>query len=202
MIYTCITGTNDTLQEPIVNGDYHAFVDRTQTANGWEQWQATDLFLDRRRNARMHKVLMPTKDNIWIDGNILPMISEEEIMEYLGDNDICVHEHRCRDCVYHEARAILDYQLDSPRAVIQQIERYKKEGYPEHNGLAETGVIVRRDTPKIRELNRMWWEEICRGSKRDQLSFNYCCWKLGIKYSTFPGKINESELFDFHEHDR
>lgn len=203
MIYTAILGSNDSLQEPLVKGDYHVFSDRQYPEiEGWTQWRATDLFLDNRRNARMHKILMPAKDCLWIDGNILPKVSYDELLEYLGDNDICVNEHEYRKCIYQEAHAVLHYGLDTEKTVIQQIERYKKEGYPENNGMAETGCLLRKDTQKVRELNRLWWEEVCRGSKRDQLSFNYCCWKLGIKYSTFPGHIRTSDLFTHKEHKR
>jgi len=32
----------------------------------------------------------------------------------------------------------------------------------------------------------MWAEEVKRFSWRDQMSFDFCCWKLGIKYSELP----------------
>jgi hypothetical protein len=47
-------------------------------------------------------------------------------------------------------------------------------------------VILRRHTDAIRHLNEAWWNEIVRGSRRDQLSFNYVAWKLGLRYATFP----------------
>lgn len=202
MIYTSIFGFNDTLKTQPVPGDYHAFVQGSHTAVGWQQWQARELFLDQRRNARYYKVLMPEQDCIWIDGNIEVNVPEEELYQYFGDNDIVVHKHGFRDCIYEELEAVIRYQLEDPQVALKQIARYRRDGYPEHNGLAETGVIMRKDTPAVRELNRMWWEEISRGSKRDQLSFNYCCWKLGIKYSTFPDTIRDSKLFTHTEHKR
>ena len=47
-------------------------------------------------------------------------------------------------------------------------------------------MILRRHTDAIRRLNEAWWNEIVRGSRRDQLSFNYVAWKLGLSYATFP----------------
>lgn len=203
MIYSCITGHNDEPHEPIADGDYHIFLDRElPELNGWKQWQAVDMFLDNRRNARMHKILMPDKDCIWVDGNIKIKIPENELWDMLGDNDIMVHKHEFRDCVYQEAAAILNYRLDSPDIIARQVERYKKDNYPEHNGLAETGILIRRNTDKVKELNRMWWEEISRCSKRDQMSFDYCCWKLGIEYATFPKGIRANDIFELRRHER
>lgn len=64
--------------------------------------------------------------------------------------------------------------------------RYRAEGLPEDAGLIEAPVILRRHTDAIRRLNESWWGEIVRASRRDQLSFNYVAWKLGLRYGTFP----------------
>ena len=54
---------------------------------------------------------------------------------------------------------------------------------PSHIGLAETNLMLRdhRD-PKCEEVMKLWESEVLKGSHRDQLSFNYACWKLGVKY--------------------
>ena len=53
-------------------------------------------------------------------------------------------------------------------------------------GLVEAPVILRRHTAAIRALNEAWWAELVRGSRRDQLSFNYVAWKLGLSHAKFP----------------
>ena len=40
-----------------------------------------------------------------------------------------------------------------------------------------------------------WWTEIKYGSKRDQLSFNYSAWKLGIKFNYILGESRDNEYF-------
>lgn len=66
-----------------------------------------------------------------------------------------------------------------------QMERYRNEGYPEHNGLIDSGILVRElKNQKVINLMETWWQEVLHGSKRDQLSFNYACWKNDFVYDT------------------
>ena len=54
---------------------------------------------------------------------------------------------------------------------------------PRHVGLAETNLMLRdHHDPKCEEVMKLWESEVLKGSHRDQLSFNYACWKLGFKY--------------------
>jgi hypothetical protein len=50
---------------------------------------------------------------------------------------------------------------------------------------------LRRHTQAVRAFNEAWWTEIVRGSWRDQLSFDYISWKLGISYVNFPLSLHE-----------
>jgi hypothetical protein len=38
-------------------------------------------------------------------------------------------------------------------------------------------------------LNEAWWEEMTRGSVRDQVSLPYVCWKAGLRWDVIPGKL-------------
>ena len=59
-----------------------------------------------------------------------------------------------------------------------QIKNYKNKGFPKNYGLFENNVLVRKhnDLVCIR-IMESWWEEFCKYSQRDQLSFVYCLWK-------------------------
>ena len=59
---------------------------------------------------------------------------------------------------------------------------------------------VRRNTDRVRILNGLWWELITLGSHRDQLSFNYACWRLGIEYAEIPIQLRRHPLIKFHSH--
>ena len=141
-----------------------------------------------------HKWLVPTDYSIWLDSNISLVQDPWKLIEYLGDNDIAFFPHHWgHDCIYQEVENIITFHKDDPQRVREQAEEYRKEGYPAHNGLIWGKVIVRRHTKKIEYLNKGWWQEIKNGSHRDQLSFNYVSWKLGIPYSTITAK--ESDVF-------
>ena len=74
--------------------------------------------------------------------------------------------------------------------------RYKKEKYPDNNGLIESCLIIRKHNVKecINIMNK-WYEEIKLNSHRDQLSFNYIAWKNNIKIK-YISKKYAFEYFD------
>ncbi len=137
----------------------------------------------------MHKCLTPDfnkyKYSLWIDGNTSLKTEPEHLIKYLK-TDIACFRHPDRDCIYKEAEVCKEWGLADPEYADEQMRRYREEGYPKHNGLAATTYVLRRHTKEVEEFNNLWWSEICRGSKRDQLSFNYCLWKMGMEASYFP----------------
>jgi hypothetical protein len=60
--------------------------------------------------------------------------------------------------------------------------------------------MLRRHTPAVNAFNEAWWDEIARGSKRDQLSFPYVARKVGLRYGTFPGTLLDNPLFLLGRH--
>jgi len=154
----------------------------TSITGGYEQprndirVETKDLFRDPRRSARQHKCLIPDfweyDYSIWVDGNTSLEVTPGELIAELGDADILVYKH-WRDCIYDEA-----YSLPKSKTIDDQMCRYKSFGYPEKNGLAATTYLIRRHNFAVEMFNNMWWSEICRGSERDQLSFNYVAWRL------------------------
>jgi hypothetical protein len=82
----------------------------------------------------------------------------------------------------------------------QQVNGYYKQNYPYNNGLAETTAVLRRHTPQICALNEAWWSEVKQKSVRDQLSFDFLCWKLGVSYNVFAGNRCRSPHFTWRSH--
>jgi hypothetical protein len=165
-----------------------------------------DTFKDSTRNARAAKILshlfIEDEWSLWTDGTIELLKSPEEILaKYKDRGDIVTFKHRARDCAYDEAEAIfLGKREDNHQVVDEQVALYKKDGYPEHNGLFETGVMLRHHTPEVIAFNNYWWSLNCRFSKRDQLGANYTAWKLGIKVGLFDGTVSSSEDFYIYPH--
>jgi hypothetical protein len=57
----------------------------------------------------------------------------------------------------------------------------------------------------VRAFNELWWDEIQRGSKRDQLSSAYVARRVGLKVGIFPGSLRNDRadynwLFEISDH--
>jgi hypothetical protein len=175
--------------------------------NNWQSYEAQINLENLRRQARAHKVLAHKiftncRYSLWIDG-CLKLVSRNvnAIMEkHLKDADICIFRHKKRNCLYEEVKACIQQKKDDENIMLNQVTRYLKEGYPANNGLAETTAVLRRHNKATKEFNEMWWEEIRNGSFRDQLSFNYTAWKLGIQYDHFPGIATSNPYFKWYRH--
>lgn len=205
VVYTCITNDKDTLK-PLNKEkgvDYVCFSDKLIKSDTWEIKKSTNDSSDPRRNARKHKILshkyFPDYDySIWVDGSIFPSENIKRLIESLN-TDVGVFKHQDRDCLYKEAHTCIYYKLDEEDKILSQIDKYSREGYPEKNGLVESRVLVRKHTKEVNEFNELWWNELINGSRRDQISFNYCIWKLGMKYSIIP---REGFVYKDHRHER
>jgi hypothetical protein len=200
VVYTAITGGRDTLVEPpsFEGVRYVAFLDRDSPPNGWMIRPVCDLFRDPCRNAKIHKVLahMYFPDvavTLWVDGNIILKAPIDKLVEEcLQTSDMAIFRHPERDCIYDEAEYCIANRLDNPETIKAQMTRYRAAGYPPHNGLALAGVLLRRHTPAMAALNNTWWAEICAGSRRDQLSFNYAVHTQSLKLNLIPGVLDVS----------
>ena len=168
----------------------------TSITGGYEQDRTDikvftkEIMQDPKKSSLFYKAITPDFDkydySIWIDGNTGLKVAPEYLIEkYLKNDDIACLRHPDRNCIYDEAKTCQTLKLDKPETITSQMVRYLEKGYPKDNGLSCTTYILRRHTEKIVEFNRLWWEEICKGSRRDQLSFDYALWKLGIKPKWF-----------------
>jgi hypothetical protein len=172
-----------------------AFTDDPAIASRWWNVQLVprEHGTTPRRQAKRYKVLvheyLPHAEySLWIDSDVALAVDPALLVErHLGDSDVALSPHRRRDCIYEEAKVCAAQGLDAPERIREQIGRYRREGYPPHNGLHACRIVLRRYTPLVRALNQAWWAEIERGSVRDQLSFDYVCWRLGIRPSALTG---------------
>lgn len=228
IIYTSIAGGYDRLKPPRGSNQAEpaglrrvAFVDNPDLCGGtgcpgWQIEIMPSICMTPHMQSKRHKVLahevLPegTEFSLWVDGSLdfgSDLHPGALAQKFLKDTDLALFRHSRRTCLYAEAHACQCLKLDDPAVMARQMNRYRAEGYPRDNGLAECAVILRRHTPEVARLNELWWREISNGSRRDQLSFNYACWRLGIKYSLLPGILSQwvdsgNPFFKKHEHAR
>ena len=189
--YTAIMGSYDRLQVPFYDGRYICYTDRQQACHGWETRVRKPQFTDPRREARLYKLLahqwLPDADfTVWHDANVRLAIEPERLVAEMGEESIAVLRHPKRDCIMDEARAVVAGRGTDLHQAKEQVGSYRERGYPEHNGLVETAILVRRNDEVSALLNEAWWAELCRHTERDQLSFNFVCWLYDIPYVELP----------------
>lgn len=207
VVYTAIFGGYDGLQTTctpsicLTNGTIKA-------PEGWELRIVESEGLDPRRAARRCKILaheyLPGADyTIWHDGNYRMLIPPEEAIKmWLENRDLAVFKHPHRRCVYAEAEVCIRTRKDDPERIRAQMARYEEQGFPHNFGLLASGVLMRRNTEKVRELCEIWWQEVLKYSYRDQLSFDYARWRTGLKIDYIPGLIHRNQHFRYAAHGR
>ena len=179
-----------------------------EPAEGWEIRHIKRVTKDLRRASRHPKMLphlyFPDEEiSIYIDGNISLLRDPVQVVEkWLGNKDLAVFRHPQRKSVYAEAAAVIDFRKASKSEVQAQIKKYKAQGYPGDFGLSACFVLVRRHTQLTRKLGERWWVEYMQYSCRDQLSFDYVRWLLGVERAVLKGNVfkNTSPYFTRRKH--
>lgn len=189
-VFTSIVGGYDALidDQNFGNANWIAFTDKESKV--WDIRKPFNRFSDSRRNSRVPKILashfIDTEYSLWIDGNLKLLNPPEYYLKYLKDYDWAVYKHPSRDCAYVEAETCKNMKIEDPQILDEQVAAYRKEFFPEHRGLTENNVIIRRHTPKTRALEAEWWADYCRFSKRDQVSFMPCVERIGARINVIP----------------
>lgn len=212
VVFTAITGAYDSLKENQVFGKAKpiAFLDKetievNEIENSrWYVRKSCSLFKEDNRNAKIHKILahqyLDCDYSLWIDGNVCCKIPIEKLIEkHLDNADIATFQHGLKTNIYEEAKDCKGLDKGNPFKIDNQIKKYREESFNK-NKLFENPVILRRHNRKTEMFNNFWWSEICRHSRRDQISFPYVVDKLGIKVNTFVGFRGKSQNFSWEAH--
>jgi hypothetical protein len=193
VVYTGITGCYDELLTPsYVNEDwdYVCFTDnKNLKSDFWQIRIMESSNLDQIRRARNykilpHKYLSEYKISLWIDGNFRITGDMNKFIEkYSEESPLMTFVHPDRDCIYDEADEVVNAKKDLKKTVYNQIDKLINEKYPKNQGLIASGILYRKhNDPEVKKLMNSWWKEVREHSRRDQLSFNYVCWKNNFKY--------------------
>lgn len=213
VVYTIIFGDYDYLKEPEIlspNFDYICFTDDpTLKSNIWKikLVKLNKKFSVKRCAAEFitnpFKYLIGYNLSVLVGGQISIHCDIDEFVRTVlpDDRSIAIMQHPNRDCIYEEAKKVLKLEKDVLLVVNQQMDEYRRTGYPEHNGLVSSGIIVRRhEDKKLRKHCELWHQEIIKHSQRDQLSFNFVLWKHKlVDPAYFPPSFRTKD-FIVHEH--
>lgn len=165
--------------------DYIAFTNSQYLKSDFWDVRQMDIWRSGRWTARKCKtsphILLPEYDVwLWMDNEIYFTYDVKSLIEYhLGKNDLAVHRHCDRNCLYEEVQATShrNPMRDPIEKIIGQGEEYRKEGYPEQAGLYENGILFRANNERVEKFNNLWFEETAKWNTEDQLSMMYSLWK-------------------------
>lgn len=109
------------------------------------------------------------------------------INEYLK-KDLAVMKHNKRKCAYDEGHFCIKIGKDKKRTILNQLNYYKTEGFPEEFGLYAPGIMIKRNTKEVNRFMKLWYNEVEKYSYRDIISFSYVLWKNPIELNLMPFK--------------
>lgn len=201
-IYTACIGGYDNVFQPITvdeRFDYILFTNDVKV-DRIGIWRVRPIYYsntDMRCIARYVKThpeeLLPEYDaTLWMDMNIQiadSFVYKRFVALYESNAQIASIQHPERDCIYAEAFTLSNWRYENDYIAFEWCHKIRKEGYPQHRGLYETGILFRRKSDVMTKVNEMWWDCINTYSRRDQFSCNYVLWKFGVKEEYFfsPG---------------
>lgn len=194
VVYTAVFGKYDMINEPMIkpdNVDYVIFTDGEIPSDS--KWIKKDpsKFLPNRELTNTEKnryfkmlphIIFSEYDySVYIDGNVLVVSDVTSLTKTLETFPIAMFRHKNRDCVYQEAKACIIKKKDNKDSLEKHIQLLKEHSVPEHSGLLEATVIIRKHSDKrCIELMESWWKEFNEYSKRDQISLIDCLWQKKI----------------------
>jgi len=169
--------TDSPQETPAESGEYKKII--TPIEKGYER------FISRYHKILSHFIFPEYEYTIWLDGSTSIQISPRKLIEkYLNPFEIAAFKYPDEDCIYIHADKCVTAGRYSITYIAPHMEFYRKEGFPEHAGLCEIRVVLRKNTEQVKEFNELWFETYKKWLTCDQLCFNYCIWKLGMKYNT------------------
>jgi hypothetical protein len=129
---------------------------KTDTARFKEDTELSPLQLNRKIKMLPFLYLPEYDYSIYIDGNIKITAPVSPLIAEMGDHGFGVHYHRTRGCIYDELIQVTYLKKADAALSKQQIASYKKEGFPQHFGLYENAILIRKhgdkDVQKLMEV--------------------------------------------------
>ena len=188
------------VDQPFFEGvEYKLFTNRPNITSG-TNWEAVKLDVSNPRlsareiKTNIHQFFSKSDYWLWLDANMKLTVDPYKLTsQYLIRHDICLMPHPERTHWFEEANFLLNRDQSLKDPLQKAVNKYTEEGFPS-TSLYETGVLLRRNTEKVRKFNSIWWNEIQNTCIRDQISFPYSAWKAGLAVNTFPGTNSVNHL--------
>jgi hypothetical protein len=190
-VYTALLAGYDelpTIAQADPRIEFVAFTDmEIAPSQPWSIVPVDDIFSDRKISSGFLKTnpeLLFEQDSIvvWIDGNLRDLrIDCEAVLSWLSRSPVAAPPHLIREKIEAE-KILMEYLSVEDRICANRLWQHICDlGFKDDQGLSATLFLARdlRD-PRVRVMDRVWWDSILNGARRDQLSFNYAVWAAGL----------------------
>lgn len=210
VVYTCISNNYDTLkQHRYINFDldYVCFTDdKEQLKKGQEGiWTIVPFsnqnvlegsYINRWHKTHPNELFREYDYSIYIDANI-NVLTDFLYKTISYNKDIQLPKHQKHHSPFDEFPWYKTAGFNS-RSQIEELENIMiKDGFPKNYGANECCIIFRKHNKNIEQLNELWWFFILNYSRRDQASFDYCCWKCNYKYEEISIPPARPDIINF-----
>jgi hypothetical protein len=208
VLYTAIFGQSDALKPAPAGPDRCVCVtdDPTLTGLGWEidrrpastfpRWDARAVKLTP------HRLFPDATIVVWADGS-MQIRDWPRLLADLGDAEVAALPHPDRTSIYDEGETVIRLRIGDRGAVSRALASFRRDGF-ETARLSTTGLLVRRMTTRVREMNVFWLAHLTEYGINDQVHFDYCAWKAGVSRAWLAGhyRANPYMTYDRADHHR
>lgn len=184
------------------------------SANGWNLVKVRPRFPnDPIRSSRFLKIMGPSilsgyQESLWLDNTVRLKVSPSLFLrEYLHPFELVMPFHSYRDTVAAEYDECARTNVDDFTRIYEQYFHYANE-CPSvlQSKPFWSAIILRKHTQNVINSMTIWWEQVLRYSRRDQLSANYSIFVSGIKVGAlevdnFASHLHEWPVFT-NRHER
>jgi len=187
--YTAIFSGYDDLKQPFRVSQHWKYVLYTdqdiENPGVWDVRKVPVMDCGPAKTARWYKINfhkhIQTEESLWIDGTFFINTDLDRWWKRFKD-PMTVVQHPFDKCIFVDIKSCIKGNKGDFWTLIQQAQDYK-DIVPENNGLISSGILMRKNTPEVREFCELWWSQVEKYTERDQPSFGYAAWKM-------PGVFN------------
>lgn len=206
VVYTCCFGDYGLLPDPFPDGasgfDRICFTDDASlSSDSWDIVVLEKSGLGPQADSRLpkllpHRYLKDFDLSIYCDSRVRFKVDPLAFSRAAAPqtSSLKCFSHPRRGCIYDEAEAVIEKRICDERSVREQMDAYRRQGYPEKHGLIAGTVLLRRhNEPRLVDLSELWHQHFLRFCQRDQLAFNFVAWLRGFEYERFDGTLTKND---------
>lgn len=210
-VYTTVFGNTKPLHEPEVTGAarFVCFTDQPITSAHWEIRKVPSVAApsrECRKLKQMSHVAFPDSEiTLWVDSPFSLLMDPYEIAR-MHRGPVVTFRHQHRNRIRHEAEVIIAHEKGRPETIMAQLAAYQAEGFDSDQNpqayISNGGFVLRRHTDEVILFNEAWNHEVQTRSLRDQMSIDYCAWKIGLPIEHFEGHHLDNRYAKFTRYKR